>query len=504
MALHHNASHVKDHLKAHNTREALKNKEPLELHHKVPVIIEGQEVHPNRFIKVRVGPVIGEVTATTAIVLLEVTLVADIVAFLIPKEGDTVHVKQRFPANRPETFFFDKLKPETEYKVVFSGISKPGKHTGIVKTLPVAPTKLNIVVVSCDRPERQLDGEQNMWKLLNERIKAGEVDLMLHIGDQVYAEKESVDAAAVFRHCDSPDHPDQEQKLKLFKRTFKRAENRLRDVYRYTWTLPYTASVLSTVPHLMIWSDNDIFNDFTIAKGASPVLICIGQKTYREYQRALWDPNIEDDHDHSQEQHFHKYGHIGIAMLDMRGNRVDILGNQKPDEPIISNKQWAEFDALLNDPDITALLVASEIPFVSDPPAVVKAQAQKIAFLQDHWAYNEKDLLGVLDRVFDWKAKANGTKDAVLIGGDIHVGVTTTVHDKKTGVTIKQITTSPITNHVCDFFPKRENDLNERYSYKHEVLDKERNYGYFEVTATKEQGKIEAKLIGGGVTKGDH
>ena len=88
-----------------------------------------------------------------------------------------------------------------------------------------------------------------MWKVLWEKIQRDEVDLILHIGDQVYAQKESTDAAAVCRHSDHDDIADEKAKAKNLAKTLDKARNRLADVYRFTWGLPYTARVLANVPH---------------------------------------------------------------------------------------------------------------------------------------------------------------------------------------------------------------------------------------------------------------
>jgi len=104
----------------------------------------------------------------------------------------------------------------------------------------------------------------------------------------------------------------------------------------------------------------------------------------------------------------------------------------------------------------------------------------------------------LLDLLFEWKAAGNGTREVVLVGGDIHVGVTTTVKDSKTGVEIKQITTSPITNHVCGYFPDREGSINDRYSYVHVALDHQKNFGYFvyKVAEDGSSATIDSQLIG--------
>ena len=36
-----------------------------------------------------------------------------------------------------------------------------------------------------------------------------------------------------------------------------------------------------------------------------------------------------------------------------------------------------------------------------------------------------------------------------MLGGDIHCGVTSDIHDEDTELSIRHVTTSPVTNHVC-------------------------------------------------------
>jgi hypothetical protein len=41
------------------------------------------------------------------------------------------------------------------------------------------------------------------------------------------------------------------------------AEEELRGCYKYVWNLTSTRATLAKSSHLMIWSDNDVANDFT-------------------------------------------------------------------------------------------------------------------------------------------------------------------------------------------------------------------------------------------------
>lgn len=99
----------------------------------------------------------------------------------------------------------------------------------------------------------------------------------------------------------------------------------------------------------------------------------------------------------------------------------------------------------------------------------------------------------------------------VLLGGDIHVGVESVLIDKTTGATIKSITASPITNHVCAYFEDPEGDFNERYAFKNKPLPSTmRNYCVVELKFSNSGSSCTQCLIRmeqiptGGDGKDDH
>ena len=129
----------------------------------------------------------------------------------------------------------------------------------------------------------------------------------------------------------------------------KRGRELLAKKYRFTWNKKKTRESLQQGCHLMIWSDNDVANDFTIKKHEDgeqfypEAFLKCGIEMYREYQRQLWEPELSpmpEDDEFFQEYHAHTYGPIGIFLMDIRGNRITGDGKLQSERPVVSQKQW--------------------------------------------------------------------------------------------------------------------------------------------------------------------
>eukprot|EP00742_Colponemidia_sp_Colp-10_P001884 GILJ01002015.1.p1 GENE.GILJ01002015.1~~GILJ01002015.1.p1 ORF type:complete len:541 (-),score=74.39 GILJ01002015.1:115-1698(-) len=464
----------------------------------------GVHLPTEKTVRVRVGPVIGQVTSTTAIIMLEVSCKAPVSVHLVADSRSPVSQTQLMPSNKPKAFFIENLQPNTEYNVCFGGVraSDARLRTGYLRTLPLdcSAKQLSIAAVSCDRPERYFEFQTNMWQKLAEQVRSKQVDLVLHLGDQVYGQKEFCDAWSILRQYDLSSM-DQKHKEKVF----EKVRDRLRDIYRYTWNLPHTAYVLAHCAHSMIWSDNDIYNDFTIArvngKELEPKMLVLAQQVYREYQRQLWDVDYAKKNGVTTDEFFYqKLGSSVVFMIDMRGNHLSLSGDPEPERPIMNEAQWSLLQSVLAMDDVTSLLVCSEIPFVGDSPEEAKKKSlqEGMEFLVDHWAYQTEELVRLLTLLSDWKKDgiAKGiSREVVMAGGDIHAGVTSTIADSTNGVTIKHITTSPISNHTCAFFPALTGSVDSRFSYQHTPLNKQRNYGMFKMQATSKGAVVDAYLV---------
>ena len=263
----------------------------------------------------------------------------------------------------------------------------------------------------------------------------------------------------------------------------------------------------------MIWSDNDVANGFTTLKlengeqAYHPQFIQCGMEVYREYQRRLWDSNCSSKIPidvEVEEWHSHVYGNgkIGIFLFDLRGNRITPEGIQKSENSLLSDKQWQDFEVFMSNPELRAVILGSETPFIGEEPAETRKKVENISdliFLKDHWYFNEEELLRLVKICFDWKAKGDGMHDLIFIAGGIHCGpcgVTSILTDEETGLQINHFTTSPVTNHVCDFFPALTGKLSDRFNFVNFPLGKSfRNYLDVEIMIDEDITHIQARLV---------
>jgi len=461
------------------------------------VLVLGYPVNCVEGVELSIGPVVGEVTDSTAILLVEVrnnkARSADITCHVYKKGEREEHscLTKACLFTTPAAFVLEGLDSNTEYVAVFDGLEKAAatRCFALFKTKEDYEDMKNfkIIALSCDRPDRLLLGQKNPWYELVKKCYSA--DVTLHLGDQIYNQGE-----------------DSSNALKLFDRTYeslsesaqakmkKRARALLRKKYRETWNKKMTRDTLQRGSHLMIWSDNDVANDFTTLKTEEgeqaypPAFLQCGIDVYRQYQRLLWDPETEgtlssDPEQYYSEFHSHVYGPVGIFLLDMRGNRITGDGVQHSENCLVSDLQWEAIEDFFKTEALKVIILCSEIPFVGDDPVTIQEKAEGTDFLKDHWPYNLDDLVRLLDLAFNWKAEMEDDREVVFIGGDIHCGVSSVIRDEESDLTITHLTASPITNHVCKFYPDLSGRLTDRYTYDHMPLGiNQRNYAEINIT----------------------
>lgn len=76
-----------------------------------------ENVRCRRGVRLLVGPVVGKVTSTSAIILVEIDACAEVNLHLVPESGDSIVIDKILEENLPSTFYVTDLKPDTKYQI---------------------------------------------------------------------------------------------------------------------------------------------------------------------------------------------------------------------------------------------------------------------------------------------------------------------------------------------------------------------------------------------------
>ncbi len=436
-----------------------------------------------------VGPIVGEVTESSAKVVLQSDAPGLVTVSLRSASAPTVEQSATATDDEPVVgVTLSGLVPATRYDLIVSlNGSEVAGRTGRITTRPLAADRLVVAAVSCNFTIRE--GESERWQdLLETRVRSGSVSTVLHIGDQVY-----LDAAFGQSIQDVRSRGRTEEVRRDVTARFRR-------VYEYAWNYAPIREVLATASNLMIWDDHDVRNGWgSHAQDRNRDsnrfwVATIARRLFQDFQRRLW---AEPDASVPHEAHAHTYGKIGIVFLDQRGGRTFGYDEQRP---YLGGAQWRWLRDTLASPAfsrVTALLLVTSVPllYVGERAAAVGG----IAFsdLRDQWSHPDHraeqcELVALLK---SWRA-ASDERTVAVLGGDVHVGGRSVVESRSDSGEwsrlFEQFITSPITNDPpgpLAFFGLKQllldrNELiDDSTRYRHEHLSRRRNYAVLRLAA---------------------
>jgi hypothetical protein len=227
-------------------------------------------------VRVVVGPVIGTVTATSAVVLVEVDSSAPVAVVLTDTlSGAQVRQLRLLPKSRPYAFGFEGLEPARHYSLRLEGVENADSRRGGFTTCE-RPTsgkfRLKVVAVHSDKPYSNIHtgtgsgsggGEEHagsdgggrgfsVWRALEtEAARPYGPDVFIHLGGQV--EMSAVVEAASALLCRA-----RRETGTAALELEEAARDTLRSAYRTHWNLPATRNALAHGCHLMVRGAQDI------------------------------------------------------------------------------------------------------------------------------------------------------------------------------------------------------------------------------------------------------
>jgi hypothetical protein len=271
------------------------------------------------------------------------------------------------------------------------------------RPLPAGPLK--VALVSCnDIGADELPKAQRgaMWRALYAQVKAGEVDLIVHAGDQIYGDKPPVGwireqgwVAAYRQH------------------------------YADTWSHPDVAPVLARCPSVMMWDDHEIYdgrgshdNDDS---EAALNRYRAAETAFKEFQLAVAPPDKLE----GGLGWLFRHAGTGIIALDGRSQR-----SWKKSQ-VLGRKQLEALEVALGELiglKLRHLYVVVGTPVVNAPLLAAERlatlfNARSLDDLRDGWmsSRNVAETRRLLMRLLDFSARSPETQVTIL-GGDIHIG----------------------------------------------------------------------------------
>eukprot|EP00301_Raphidiophrys_heterophryoidea_P005515 c12305_g1_i1.p1 GENE.c12305_g1_i1~~c12305_g1_i1.p1 ORF type:complete len:529 (-),score=122.64 c12305_g1_i1:185-1771(-) len=436
-------------------------------------------------VKKVVGPVVGYVTQNSARVLVEVDEACQVNMVLRSAGGAEATQTVNAVAMRPAVLVFESLAPDTLYKINLSFGAETLNGCGTVRTFAERRAQggrqSRIGVVSCNkiyvskRPARK-----DVWEKLAGETRAGKLDVVLHLGDQVYSDN---DYYKVMNGLESLDQMLKEAKDagedNKFGRAMKLLEGKtraefdaygpqieecFREIYRETWSWPPTAAVLANVSNVMMVDDHEIRDDWgqnpeDYDKNSSVYFVAeAGYRVTLEYQNSLMSavlPVAETkDHFVIPDLVPSCASKVGVLAIDTRGKafRQPTFPYTDKSEPypFLGTAQWNDVSSALaangSLENVDVLVLACGIPIAWLGEHLTNKVAKKINDFEGMFSAtrNIKELERLLTELLAWKERKAGRR-MVMIGGDVHLGaITHLYHNHK--LFCEQLTSSAIAN----------------------------------------------------------
>jgi phosphodiesterase/alkaline phosphatase D-like protein len=280
---------------------------------------------------------------------------------------------------------------------------------------------LRVGLVSCNGVYQVADESRrySLWRHLKTQIDQQAIDLLIHAGDQIYADP-------IWMRYDS-DHRNRDLSPAAEERmTALTAEYRRWYVER-SWNAPPVAEVLASCPNLMMWDDHDIYDGYGShdddSEPPQQAFLLAAKQAFEEFQTSHGPGRLDPE---SSYLAAFTHEEVGIVFLDARTNRMWRRNT------VVGEKQLSAFDewtrAHLR--NLKRLYIVSSIPLVH---ANVSAALRLFRIipgregieddLRDTWtaSRNRDECQRFVKRLFALLEK-NPALQITILSGDVHVG----------------------------------------------------------------------------------
>ena len=275
----------------------------------------------------------------------------------------------------------------------------------------------SIALLSCNGIYEPQDKARrfDMWQRLRHQVEEGQVDLVIHAGDQVYAD------GVVKRYSKQARRTaDREALLDTVTQEYRRL------YVEHFWTMPDVAAILTACPNIMTWDDHDIDEGW----GSNPtdgqpwrrLFFSAARQAFSEFQASLGPPRIDEDSFASG------FVHNGLAFLLLDGRTHRLYSEER----VLGEAQFAAARRWLWALPVTTrrVFLVLGIPPVHAKLATAAAILRWTPFtepyasdLRDGWASkgNRGECQRLMQLLVDF-CRARPEVDVTILAGDVHVG----------------------------------------------------------------------------------
>jgi phosphodiesterase/alkaline phosphatase D-like protein len=313
------------------------------------------------------------------------------------------------------------LEPDTIYPLSFRD------RRGVLRTLPEGTDRICFALVSCHLPFAEhngsivLDSSVAMLDALRAVIAERDARFVLHVGDQIYADPERLEALDLWKHTGEP--------LDLY-----------HTAYRAYFGVPSLMELHATVPSFMIWDDGEIadtWGSITSDHPRTSEMFAAARSAYVSYQHSHNPPTDARDLHYAFDA-----GSASFFVLDLRGQR------DHTQKTLLGARQWAAFEAwIARTEHRQPRFVVSSVPLLHTPdvlverftrPGTVASEVLPAAF-HDRWSADafHHELKRMLDLLLP--------RGIIVLSGDIHIGTANEIGDSE-GRRVHQWVSSAITH----------------------------------------------------------
>jgi phosphodiesterase/alkaline phosphatase D-like protein len=512
---------------------------------------------------ITLGPIVGAVTDTTARIMVElpisyISLKVRLVSIkktliTVPCDNETEKsgglfnwfsskssTKQKYSrtlgneivevtiplveANKPYVVTFDNLKPNTRYQF---GFHDPWLAEEQVECFVHTLKKDNIdpikfAVVSCNFPTR-VKPEESLWNSLLQRIKEADegddrISMLLHTGDEIYADYDIDKAGYEYKgsvHDKCLTLVKEKGLENITQDDIETMKDWCRELYRRVWGEGVQRKVMAMVPNYMVADDHEYINNVSFDPiNSDPTtpehfVIKIQREIYREYQVQLREDisqpiNHRNTHEGYVLDQLHK--HIHWLWLDLR---VGSVFSDDKSKPMLGTTQWkmvTDWFEQNQNSEVKTLFLVIPVPLfflsecVCEHLLKFSDNITDLKDLQDQWTtrQHEAEQLELIRLMEQWK-KGKPNREVVVLSGDLHCGLNSSLYDKDGKLVCRQLTSSGITNEPAPFFATLgmrvlssvSDKICDDYNFVHHSWVTKQNYG---IVGVSENNRIDLQL----------